>query len=293
MHVLPLTLFWTGWPRGGLVLCLALLYVRGLCMSAGYHRYFSHRSYKTHRWFQFLLAFGGCTALRGGPLWWASLHRFHHRHSDGPDDVITSSRGFWWCYAGWIVSGKHQHTAYALVRDLAKFPELRLLNRYWLAPPALLALTMYLMGGWALFVAGFCISSVVLFHTQALLDGFNHTFGAPRFDTGDLSKNSPFLAVLGMGEGWHNNHHHYPLSARFAFFPGERDHTFVVLRLLTKFGLVWDVREVPEAVLTRKRLDLARPTAAPGMQATCADAEWTEGNGSQPDTRTDEMAAVA
>jgi stearoyl-CoA desaturase (delta-9 desaturase) len=253
-HLAPLTLFWTGVAfREGLVwlgVCLALLTLRGLCMSAGYHRYFGHRSFKTSRLLQFLLAVGGCTALRGGPLWWAGLHRHHHRFADLPEDVHSPDKGFWWSYGGWLVSGRYASTQYDLVRDLARYPELCWLNRYWTAPPLLLGLGTLLAGGWTGFALGFCLSSALLFHTQAALDSLTHLVGSRRYATADTSRNSMVLSLLFLGEGWHNNHHHYQSSSNQGFFWYEVDLTYNVLQGLAWLGLVWDLRTPPEHVLT-------------------------------------------
>ncbi len=264
MHVLPFTVFWTGVTllEGcvGLLVCLVLMQVRGFCMSAGYHRYFGHRSFKTSRVMQFLLAAGGCTTLRGGPLWWASLHRHHHRIADTPEDVHSPEKGFWWSYGGWLLSGRYVVTRYDLVRDLAVYPELRWLNRWWLVPPILLGLVVYLAGGWNVFVLGFCLSSALLFHTQAILDSLTHVWGSRRYATADTSRNSWLLSFLFMGEGWHNNHHHYQSSTNQGFFWYEVDSTYTMLRVMGWLGLVWDLRRPPEQVL-KSNLE-----TAPGVQ---------------------------
>src|SRR5438270_10519680 len=174
LHLLPVTVLWTGVGVTDGVLCVALLLVRGFCMSAGYHRYFAHRSYKTGRAFRFLLALGGCTALRGGPLWWAGWHRHHHQFSDTPEDAHSPDKGFWWSYGGWLLSGRYDRTLYDRVKDLAVHPELRWLNRWWLLPPAALALALGLLGGWGAFAVGFCLSSVLLLHALATIDSLAH-----------------------------------------------------------------------------------------------------------------------
>lgn len=253
MHLLPFSVLWTGLSLLEaalcLLLCILLMQIRGFCMSAGYHRYFAHRSFKTSRFMQFLLAAGGCTTLRGGPLWWAALHRHHHRHSDTPEDVHSPEKGFWWSYAGWLLSGRYTVTRYDLVNDLAAYPELRWLNRWWLIPSLLLGLAVYLAAGWNAFALGFCLSSALLFHTQAILDALTHVWGSRRYATPDTSRNSWLLSFVLLGEGWHNNHHHYQSSTNQGFFWYEIDATYDVLRVLSWVGLVWDLRQPPRQVL--------------------------------------------
>jgi stearoyl-CoA desaturase (delta-9 desaturase) len=221
-----------------------LVYVRGLLVTAGYHRYFSHRSYKTSRPGQFLLAFLGCANLQQGPLWWAAYHRHHHMHSDEPDDVHSPYHGgFWWAYCGWLfvpLTGSRH-----LVRDLCRFPELVWLERFWQIPGLLLAGLCWWLGGWSMLCLDFCLSAVVIFHMTFLVNTLGHLIGSRRYPTRDHSTNSFLLALLTMGDGWHNNHHHYPHSAQAGFFWWEVDGSFRVIRLLENLGLVWGVRRVP------------------------------------------------
>ena len=249
MHLLPLSAFWTGWTRGDIVLGLVLGFVRGFLMAAGYHRYFAHRSFRTSRWFQFLLAAGACTAVRGGPLWWPALHRHHHRFSDSADDVHSPAKGALWTYGGWLLSGRFTETPYALVRDLAAFPELRWLNRNWLLPPTLLALSVLLVGGWSAFALGFCLSTVILLHSLALTDVAAHSFGWRRYETPDTSRNSLLVSFFFLGEGWHNNHHHYQRASNQGFYWWEVDGAFTLLRGLSLVGLVWGLHVPSPRVL--------------------------------------------
>jgi stearoyl-CoA desaturase (delta-9 desaturase) len=258
LHLSILPLLWTGltWTEG--LWCFVLLQVRGLGMSAGYHRLLAHSSFRTTRWFRFVLAFLGCTALRGGPLWWTALHRRHHPIADTEEDIFTPAKGFWWSYIGWLISGRYDTTDYSRVRDLARAPELVWLNRNWLLPPLALALLCFGLGGWRGLVAVFCLSSVILFHSMAWLDVLSHWVGRRRYDTGDDSRNNLLLSLLAQGEGWHNNHHHYPASARQGFYWYEIDATYDMLRLLRMFGLVWDLK-VPPDVILKSRLLKDRP----------------------------------
>jgi stearoyl-CoA desaturase (Delta-9 desaturase) len=249
LHLLPFTVLGTGCTLWDVVLAFVLFIVRGYLMACGYHRYFAHRSYKTSRGMQFLLAAGACTAFRGGPLWWAGLHRHHHRYSDTDEDVHSPAKGAVWTYAGWLLSGRFTRTPYALVRDLASFPELRWLNRNWLLPPALLGGLVLLVVGWSAFTIGFCLSSVVLLHAQALTDVLVHWFGWRRYATDDTSRNSFLVSLFFLGEGWHNNHHHYQSSSNQGFFWWEVDGAYTVLRGLALLGLVWGLRTAPEQAL--------------------------------------------
>lgn len=221
------------------------LIVRGLTTTVVYHRYFAHRSFKTSRPFQFLLGCLCCTNLQRGPLWWAAIHRKHHRHSDEPEDPHSPiQRGFFWAYGGWMFA-LIEEPDLGCVRDLTRFPELVWLERLWLLPPLVLAVTCWLLGGWGLVCVGFCLSAVLALHGASLVNTFGHLIGSRRYETPDRSRNSLVLAVLSFGDGWHNNHHHYPHSAQAGFFPGELDSSFRVIRLLERLGLVWDVRPVP------------------------------------------------
>lgn len=262
IHLAAAAVFWLDVSMWDLLLGLALLQARGFCISGGYHRLLAHHSYKTSRAFRFLLAAGGCASLRGGPLWWVAHHRSHHRHSDTEADIFTPEKGFWWSYCGWLVSGRFDKTDYRIVRDLARYPELRWLNRNWLLPPILLGGTILLVGGWTTFLVGFCLSSVLLFHGMASLDSLNHLVGLRRYDTGDGSRNSFVLALFNLGEGWHNNHHHYQSSANSGFFWWEIDGTYTLLRLLACFRLVWDLRTPPPEVLQRSLLSGRSPQTA-------------------------------
>jgi stearoyl-CoA desaturase (delta-9 desaturase) len=257
LHLLPLTVFWTGCTIWDGVLAFVLYAVRGFLMAGGYHRYFAHRSYKMSRLLRFVMAAGACTAFRGGPLWWAGLHRHHHRYSDSEDDTHSPAKGALWTYAGWLLSGRFTETPYALVRDLARWPELRWLNRNWLLPPALLGLVVQLVGGWSAFAIGFCLSSVILLHSQALTDVLVHSFGSRRFATPDTSRNSFLVSLFFLGEGWHNNHHHYPSSSNQGFDWWEVDGAYTVLQGMALLGLVWDMRTPPERVLRSNLVEAA------------------------------------
>jgi stearoyl-CoA desaturase (delta-9 desaturase) len=263
VHVLAIVgLAILGWSWTGLALCLALYVPRMWFVTGGYHRYFSHRSYKTSRWFQFALALGATMTAQKGPLWWAAHHRLHHKLSDQPGDlhsVIQS--GFWWSHMGWILARDLEATDYGRIKDFSKYPELRWLDKYWMAPPVALGVITFLAGGFFALVWGFALAQVLCWHGTFTINSLSHIWGGRRYKTGDDSRNNPVLAVITLGEGWHNNHHHYQLSARNGFFWWEYDVTYYVIKALSYVGLVWDVRAVPEHV----RADEAAPVAVPDV----------------------------
>jgi stearoyl-CoA desaturase (delta-9 desaturase) len=231
---------WRDWA-----LVFAFVYFRGLFVAAGYHRYFSHRSFKISRVGQFIMAACCCANLQQGPLWWAVHHRHHHRHSDDPGDVHSPYHGgFFWAYCGWLFVPLNPEWHY--VSDLRKFPELVWLERIWQLPGILLAAACWWIGGWQLLCIGFCVSALISFHMSSVVNTVGHLIGSRRYDTPDHSRNSFLLALITMGEGWHNNHHHYPNTAQAGFFWWEIDGTFRVIWLLERLGIIWDVRRVPE-----------------------------------------------
>ncbi|MGQ0434979.1 MAG: acyl-CoA desaturase [Microthrixaceae bacterium] len=255
-HLIPLAIIWTGVPAGALVLCGILYFVRMFFVTAGYHRYFSHRSYRLGRAAQLVMAVGGTTAIQKGPLWWAAHHRDHHRYSDTERDVHSPIRGFWWSHVGWILCDKYGATDEGRVQDLAKFPELRWLNRHdWVGWVAL-ALGCLALGGWSGLVVGFGVSTVLVWHGTFLVNSLAHVVGRRRYVTSDTSRNSFVIALLTNGEGWHNNHHHYQASASQAFRWYQWDPSYYVLWMLSRVGIVRDMKRPTPAILTA---DLIRP----------------------------------
>jgi stearoyl-CoA desaturase (delta-9 desaturase) len=240
------------WSWGGVGLALASYFIRMFVVTAGYHRYFAHRSYKTSRLFQFLLAIGAQSAGQKGVIWWSSHHRWHHKHSDTPRDVHSARlRGFWYSHVGWVLGSKWNGTDETLVKDLSRYPELRFLNRAGMEiiPMALLGLVFLLVGGMHAFVWGFLVSSVLVWHGSFSINSLAHLFGRRRYATTDDSRNSLLLAIAMTGEGWHNNHHHYPSSVRQGFRWWEVDVTYYLLWLMERVGLVWDLRRPPADVV--------------------------------------------
>jgi stearoyl-CoA desaturase (delta-9 desaturase) len=259
LHLGCLGVLWVGWSWPAVGLAVALYLVRMFAITAFYHRYFSHKTFHTTRAAQFLFALLGATAVQRGPLWWSYQHRHHHRHSDEEEDVHSPTiRGFWWSHIGWITSARNFPTNYNEVRDLARFPELVFLNRFDTLVPLLFAGGLFGVGHWLhavrpawgvtggqFLVWGFFISTVVLFHATSSINSLAHLLGTRRYDTEDNSRNSLFLALVTLGEGWHKNHHRHMSTVRQGFYWWEIDISYYLLKLLSFTGLIWNLKPVP------------------------------------------------
>lgn len=262
IHLGCFAVIWTGTSWTAVAICFALYFIRMFGITGAYHRYFSHRSYKTSRAFQFVLAFLGCSSAQKGPIWWASHHRHHHKHSDTEEDIHPPLLyGIWWAHVGWVLSTHYIKGRPELVKDLMEYPELRWLDRNHLVAPIALAALLIVTGAvletyapslgtsaGQLFVWGFCISTTLLYHGTFMINSAAHLFGRKRFVTGDESRNSLILALITLGEGWHNNHHRYPGSERQGFYWWEIDISHYILKGLQSVGLVWDLRTPPKRI---------------------------------------------
>ncbi|MCE2455855.1 MAG: acyl-CoA desaturase [Gemmatimonadetes bacterium] len=267
MHVLALGAFFTGVSVPALVALLVTFWIRLFGITGGYHRYFSHRSFKTSRVLQFVLAWLGASAGQNGPLWWVSHHRLHHRHADTEHDAHSPGlRGFWWAHAGWIMTRRYKGYDESLVHDLRRFPELRFLDRMHMLAPFSLGVLLFGVGWWleAVFPTlgatrwqmlgwGLFVSTMLLYHVTFLVNSVTHMWGRRRYATKDHSRNNWWVALLTLGEGWHNNHHRYPSSERQGFYWWELDVTHYLLRTLEKVGLVWELRTPPATAYGRRR----------------------------------------
>lgn len=250
VHLACLLVFFTEFSWTAVAICFALFFVRMFGITGGYHRYFSHRSFKTGRTFQFVLAVLGTASAQKGVLWWAANHRIHHKFSDQEGDIHSPSRdGFWHSHVGWILSADNEETHYDKIPDLTKYPELRWLNEHFLVPPVALAVALYALGGMSWLVWGFFVSTTLLWHSTFTINSLSHVFGTRRYDTTDTSRNNIWLAFITLGEGWHNNHHCFMNSARQGFFWWEIDVTFYILKALSWVGVTWDLISPPERLL--------------------------------------------
>lgn len=262
MHILALGVFFTGFSWVALVVMLFTYVVRVFALTAGFHRYFSHRSFKTSRIFQFVLAWIGTSAAQLGPMWWAANHRHHHQHSDTDQDIHSPVvRDAFWAHIGWILCRAYSTIQHHRIKDLNKYPELRFIDRFHILPVLSLVAVLYGLGaglnayvpqwgtnGLQMVMWGFFLSTILVYHVTFCVNSVTHIIGSKRFKTDDESRNSFWVALLTFGEGWHNNHHRWPLSARQGMYWWEFDLTFLLLRALEKLGLVWDLQVYPEQI---------------------------------------------
>jgi len=262
LHLACFAVIWVGWSWFAVWTAFALYVLRMFAVTGIFHRYFSHKTYSTSRFGQFLLALWTGTTVQRGALWWAYHHRHHHQHSDEEEDAHSPHvHGFLWSHIGWITSKRNFPTDYSKVKDLAKYPELVWLNRFDLIVPVLFATSIFALGvmleryapglgtnGPQLLVWGFFISTTALFHGTASINSFTHLWGKRRFKTTDDSRNSFILAIICLGEGWHNNHHRYQSSTRNGFYWWEIDITYYGLKALSWTGFIWGLKPVPKSI---------------------------------------------
>lgn len=265
------------WPD-----CIALVlgvFLGLLSVTVCYHRYFSHRCFNTSRWFQFLLALWGTTNLQRGPIWWAAIHRQHHSHSDSEGDWHSPRDGFWHAHHGWLESPDVLMVSYDRVKDLTRYPELRFIDNFYYVPAAALPAALAAIGwyleahypelgtnAWQMVAWGFFVRTAIVWQLTFIVNSLLHTWGWKRFDNHDESRNSYILGVINLGDGFHNNHHRYPMSARHGFYWWEIDITYYVIKLLEVLHLVRDVKSPPAAVLEegRARDSASSLTTPPG-----------------------------
>jgi stearoyl-CoA desaturase (delta-9 desaturase) len=236
------------------IIGVSLYWLRIFGISAGYHRYFSHRAYSTSRFFQLFLAVLAQSTAQKSVLWWAAKHRHHHLHSDTALDVHSPVRmGFLYSHVGWIFARQHDRADLSKIADFARWPELMALHRFELAPAIALALLCFAVAGWSGLVVGFFWSTVLVYHATFCINSLAHVRGKKRFVTGDESRNNWALALATMGEGWHNNHHAYQSSARQGFHWWEIDPTYYILCALARLGIVWDLKTPPAQVFRNEQ----------------------------------------
>lgn len=234
---------------GYLALAIGSYYLRMFAITAGYHRYFSHKTYKTSRLFQFLMGFLGTTATQKGPLWWGAGHRHHHKFSDTKDDIHSPVQdGFLYSHMGWILADSSDPIRWNLIKDLSRYKELRFLDQHYWLPPVIYGIICFAFFGVSGVIWGYFVSTVMLWHGTYTINSLCHVWGTRRYKTTDTSRNNFFLSILTLGEGWHNNHHYYCNSVNQGWFWWEIDISYYILIALEKLGIVWDLKHAPQRV---------------------------------------------
>ncbi len=236
---------------------VGLYFFRMFFITGGYHRYFSHKTYSTSRFWQFWIAFFAMSSSQKGALWWAAHHRHHHAFSDQPQDLHSPKDGFWWSHMGWFLSDRYGKTELGLIADFAKYPELRWLDKNWWVPVATLGVALKIIGGWTMVNWGLCVSTVFLWHGTFTINSLSHVWGSRPFKTSDTSRNNFWLALITLGEGWHNNHHQFPRVTRNGFHWWQIDITYYVLKGMETVGLVWDLKHPPASAMEQRPLQKA------------------------------------
>jgi stearoyl-CoA desaturase (Delta-9 desaturase) len=254
VHLGCIAAIWSGVTWSALALCAALYVLRMFAVVAGYHRYFSHRAFATSRAFQLVLAVLAQSSAQKSVLWWAAKHRHHHLHSDTEEDVHSPRRkGFVYSHLGWIFDRKHDQADLSKVGDLTRWPELVWLKKFEQLPAVVLAALCFLVAGWSGLVVGFLWSTVLVYHGTFCINSLAHVSGSKRYVTGDDSRNNWLLAIVTLGEGWHNNHHAYQSSVRQGFKWWEVDVAYYVLKAMSWIGLIWDLKTPPAHVLRNEQ----------------------------------------
>ncbi len=254
-------LFMFSWQ--GLVAMLALWWVSGsLGIGIGFHRLLTHRGYKTPKPVEYFLTVCGLLALEGGAINWVATHRIHHAHTEGPEDPHTPRDGKWWAHVGWILTGTAQQYDRATLQryapDLMRDPVHVFLNRWFFAPVVVVGLLLLAFGGWSMLFWGIFLRTTLGLHATWLVNSATHLWGQRRFETDDDSRNSWWVALLTFGEGWHNNHHAHPTSARHGLRWYEIDLNWYGIRALQMLGLAKSIKVVAATTpLPRARLSHA------------------------------------
>jgi len=269
IHLSCLLVFLVGVSWTAVWVCVLSYLMRMFAITAFYHRYFSHKSFKTSRFTQSLFAIIGATATQRGPIWWAAHHRHHHVHADGEQDSHSPKHGFWHSHIKWFLMKKNFVTKSAYVKDLESYSELKFIDRFDVLFPLIFASLLYVLGdflsshfpalntsAWQLVVWGYFISTVLLSHVTYCINSLAHVFGFRSYATNDDSRNNFILAIFTLGEGWHNNHHCCPGSVKQGFKWWQLDVSYYVLYVLSKLGIIWDLKYPNEMLLNKKRIEV-------------------------------------
>ena len=257
-HALAIAaLFFATWDAVLVAVLLHWMCV-GWGIGLGYHRLHTHRSYKTPKLLEYFFAVCGTLTLQGGPIFWTALHRIHHQHSDRDGDPHTPRDGKWWSHMLWTIFGEELHGDIEVLGkyapDLMKDPFYRVLSKYHWVPLVVLGLALLAIGGLPWLLWGVFLRVVFGLHCTWMINSVTHIWGNRRFQTRDDSKNSFWVALFTFGEGWHNNHHAYPTSARHGMTWSEVDLSWMQIKLMSWLGLAWDVKVPTPAQIANKAI---------------------------------------
>ncbi len=262
VHVLCLGVVWTGWSTFAVFFAVIMYLLRMFSITAFYHRYFSHHAFQTNRFLQFIFAVWGCSALQRGPLWWAAIHRHHHIYADTDKDLHSPVRqGFFWSHIGWILAYENKRTRIEYLKDWLTFPELVFMDKFAYVIPIIEAPIIFIIGhllsiyrpefntnGVQLLIWGFFISTVLSSHATFTINSIDHMYGSRRYNMQNTSRNNIMTAIVTLGEGWHNNHHHFPITARAGFYWWELDVTYYLLVILSWLRIVKNLTPLPDKI---------------------------------------------
>lgn len=248
--------------RGAFVLAVVLYILTAWGITLGYHRLLTHQSFKTSKWLERLIVFLGSQSAQAGPAVWVAIHRQHHARSDQEDDPHNAAKGFWWSHMGWMLylTPRRLDPEFTrrLARDILSDPFHAFLDRHFFKLCLLTAYLLYQLGGLPWLLWGMFVRVTLVFHATWLVNSAAHLFGYRSHPTRDRSTNCWWVALLTLGEGWHNNHHAFPRSARHGLRWWEFDFTWMTIRLFERLGLVWGVRVATGTVQASSR----QPAAA-------------------------------
>jgi stearoyl-CoA desaturase (delta-9 desaturase) len=278
-HLVCFGIIWTGWSAFAVLFGVIFYVVRMFAITAFYHRFFAHHAFKANRFFAFVFAFLGASAMQRGPLWWAAIHRHHHMYADTEQDVHSPLiYGFLWSHVGWILAYENKRTRTEYLKDWLKYPELVFIDKFAIAVPFIMAVLIYILGhllsiyspelhtnGFQLLIWGFFVSTVFCSHATFSINSIDHMFGSRRYNLSDTSRNNALMAILTLGEGWHNNHHHYPITARAGFYWWEIDITYYLLVVLSWLRVVKDLRPLPKEVREENKLPHSERKKSPPL----------------------------
>ncbi|MBX7174052.1 MAG: fatty acid desaturase [Pyrinomonadaceae bacterium] len=259
IHALALTAIFSFTWTNFIVAFILLWFSVGWGIGIGYHRLLTHRSFESPKWFEYLLAILGSLTLQKGAISWVTTHRIHHAFTEKEEDPHSPDKGFFWSHTGWMLFGISQNYSIEVCqkysRDLLQDKFYFHFERINLVPAIIVAILLYCLGGWGMLAWGVGVRTVISWHITWGINSFAHKFGSQRFKTGENSRNNAVLGILAFGEGWHNNHHAFPTSARHGLVWYELDLSYLQIKLFEKLGIVKNVKVPTQKSIEKRQLE--------------------------------------